>query len=148
MYKGTHLENFMHTKHVGDIAELAVSLRALKKGWSVSKPLGDNQRYDLILDDSNRLIKVQCKSAKLSGNIVSASLSRITKIKDKYKKQKYTESEVDAFALYCPDNDVCYLVNFSDISISGVSQGDITLRIQKSTANNQYEARMAEDYVF
>jgi hypothetical protein len=63
----------MNTKHKGDIAEQAAALQALRRSWSVSRPVGDNQPYDLIFDISGALVKVQVKSAWLdapSGNYV------------------------------------------------------------------------------
>ncbi|MCU0355137.1 MAG: group I intron-associated PD-(D/E)XK endonuclease [Cytophagales bacterium] len=53
----------MDTKLKGDIAEQAVILHALKQGWGVLKPVGDRLPYDLVLDISGRLVKIQVKSA-------------------------------------------------------------------------------------
>jgi len=53
----------MDTKLKGDIAEQSVVLFALKKGWGVSIPVGDRLAYDLILDVSGKLAKIQVKSA-------------------------------------------------------------------------------------
>lgn len=53
----------MDTKLKGDIAEQSVILFALKKGWGVSKPVGDRLPYDLILDLNGKLVKIQVKSA-------------------------------------------------------------------------------------
>ncbi|MBV9085817.1 MAG: hypothetical protein JOZ62_24345 [Acidobacteriaceae bacterium] len=51
----------MNTKHRGDIAEQAATLEALKRGWSVLRPIGDNLPYDLVFDIGGRFIKVQVK---------------------------------------------------------------------------------------
>src|SRR5579863_10024790 len=40
----------MDTKLKGDIAEQAVVLYALKRGWGVLRPVGDRLPYDLVLD--------------------------------------------------------------------------------------------------
>ena len=53
----------MDTKLKGDIAEQSVILFALRKGWGVSKPIGDRLPYDLILDINDKLVKIQVKSA-------------------------------------------------------------------------------------
>jgi hypothetical protein len=42
------------TKSKGDISELRVAVELTGIGYSVSKPLGENQRYDLIADDGER----------------------------------------------------------------------------------------------
>jgi hypothetical protein len=44
-----------NTKLKGDIAELRVAAALTQAGYAVSKPLGENQRYDLIADDGKRL---------------------------------------------------------------------------------------------
>jgi hypothetical protein len=53
----------MYTKQIGDIAEQAVALKSLQKGWGVLQPLGDYLPYDLVLDVEGRLVKIQVKSA-------------------------------------------------------------------------------------
>ena len=53
----------INTKHKGDIAEQAVVLEALKKGWNVLRPIGDRMPYDLVFDIGDRFIKIQVKSA-------------------------------------------------------------------------------------
>ena len=63
----------MDTKLRGDIAEQAAVLHALKQGWGVLKPVGDRLPYDLALDVSGTLLRIQVKSAwfdEPSGNYV------------------------------------------------------------------------------
>jgi hypothetical protein len=63
----------MDTKLKGDIAEQAVVLHALKRGWGVLRPVGDRLPYDLVFDIGSRLVKIQVKAAWLdlpSGNYV------------------------------------------------------------------------------
>ena len=64
----------MDTKQVGDIAEQAAILQALKRGWGVLMPVGDRLPYDLVFDVNGVLVKIQVKSAWYdmpSGNFVS-----------------------------------------------------------------------------
>ncbi len=51
------------TKLKGDIAEQAVILQALKRGWGVLQPVGDRLPYDLVFDVHGNLVKIQVKSA-------------------------------------------------------------------------------------
>lgn len=46
------------------IAELRVAIRAIGKGMLVSRPLGDSCRYDLVLDDGDRLWRIQVKQSE------------------------------------------------------------------------------------
>jgi hypothetical protein len=140
----------MHTKDKGDIAEVAVILSAMKAGWSVSKPIGENQRYDLILDDGVALLKVQCKSGKLHNNIIVASLvrmARVSGVSGKFKREHYKQTEIDAFAIYCPDTNQSFLIKIKDLIIDNKIQGSIKLRVNESTANNQHTIRLANDYI-
>src|SRR3982074_2145677 len=58
------------TKSVGDISELRVACALAESGYSVSKPLGENQRYDLIADDGERLQRVQVKTGRIRNGVV------------------------------------------------------------------------------
>jgi PD-(D/E)XK endonuclease len=48
----------MNTKQRGDIAEQAAVLEALKRGWSVLRPIGDSLPYDLVFDVGGQLMYV------------------------------------------------------------------------------------------
>ncbi len=45
------------------MAEAAFVAKAVSLGLCVSKPWGESQRYDLIVDNGRRLLRVQVKSA-------------------------------------------------------------------------------------
>jgi hypothetical protein len=65
-----------HPKDVGDRSTLAIMLGLRDAGFAVSVPFGENTRYDLIADDGERLLRVQCKSGRLRrGAIVFATAS-------------------------------------------------------------------------
>ena len=53
----------MITKQIGDIAEQAVTLAALQRGWEVLRPIGDRLAYDLVFDVDGDLFKIQVKAA-------------------------------------------------------------------------------------
>lgn len=52
----------MNSKDVGNLGEHIAIVECLRLGVQVSRPLGDNSRYDLILDVDNKLYSVQVKS--------------------------------------------------------------------------------------
>ena len=53
----------MKSNQTGDIGELAFMLEATSKGFLVCKPFGQAEAYDFILDNGNRLFKVQVKAS-------------------------------------------------------------------------------------
>lgn len=58
------------TNHKGNVAEMVIATEAMKLGVDVMKPLGEHTRYDLIFDLGSRLLRVQCKWAPLTGDVV------------------------------------------------------------------------------
>jgi hypothetical protein len=49
----TPFERELTTKRRGEISELAFALAAARHGFGISRPYGDSERYDLILDPSH-----------------------------------------------------------------------------------------------
>ena len=54
-----HLKN---TKRAGERSEAAFLSKAAELGFGVAKPWGDSERYDFILDNGHRLLRVQVKA--------------------------------------------------------------------------------------
>ncbi len=52
----------------GELAEARFLAKAMELGFTVSKPFGDNARYDFILDCDGRISRVQVKSAWIRRN--------------------------------------------------------------------------------
>lgn len=56
----------MNSKDIGNLGEHMAIVELLKNNVSVSRPLGDNSRYDLILDINSELYTCQVKSTNSS----------------------------------------------------------------------------------
>jgi hypothetical protein len=101
----------MNTKHKGDIAEQAAILEALKRGWGVLHPVGDNLPYDLVFDVSGALVKVQVKCAwfdESSDNYVIDN--RRTKTNRRQMiRENYDEDDFDFALAYLPDSSLFYV---------------------------------------
>lgn len=101
----------MNTKDIGTLGEHIAIAELLKYGVDVSRPLGDNSQYDLILDVRGFLLKAQVKS-KTTGTPekVEFSLHTTNRSGDRVR---YTE--VDCFVLVdISNNKVFLLSNFED----------------------------------
>jgi hypothetical protein len=131
----------MNTKAKGDIAEQAVILQALKRGWGVSKPIGDRLPYDLIFDVSGVLLKVQVKSAwydRYSKNYVSDS--RRTKTNRRVMlREAYQSGDFDFAVLYV-DSKEAFWVMPVDVFVSYV--GPIHLVVD----SNRTRSAKSDDY--
>ena len=49
----TPFEREQTTKRRGEISELAFALAAARQGFGISRPYGDSERYDIILDPTH-----------------------------------------------------------------------------------------------
>ncbi len=101
----------MSTKQKGDIAEQAVILEALKRGWDVLTPVGDRLPYDLVLNKGERFIKIQVKSAwreKDSGNYV-VDVRRTKTNRRKMIRARYSAEDFDLAIVYISDINVFYV---------------------------------------
>lgn len=105
-------------KDQGELAELKFYYEAFNRGITVSKPFGDNQKYDFITDNNGRLKRVQVKS-------VSTKTKTSTKRK-KYRpliahgrntKKLYTKNQVDLICIFIIPEDVFYLVPIEKVNV-------------------------------
>ena len=101
---------YMNTKHKGEISEAAVVLRFLETGKFVSKPVGENQKYDLLIDDGKKISRIQVKTAKVREGYLDASSSSTTLKDGKYTRTIYNDLDIDFFAVYSPELKKVYLV--------------------------------------
>ena len=52
-----------NTQQKGCLTEQKCFLKCLEAGFMVSKPLFDNARYDFILDNGEKLLRIQVKTS-------------------------------------------------------------------------------------
>ena len=132
----------MNTKQIGDISQIKVMTRFLQKEHSVSVPFGDNQRYDLIFDDG-KLHTVQCKTGRIKDNAITFPTA--STYAHRGGKRKNYLNEVDFFGVYCPDNDMVYLIPIEAVKECGAAA---TLRLVPTKNNQTKGIRYAKDFEF
>jgi hypothetical protein len=128
-----------NTKLIGDISELRVATALAEAGYIVSKPFGENARYDLVADDGERLFRVQVKTGRLRGGIVRYAC---------YSSHAHRQGgmrpyfgEIDFLAVYCPQTRKVYLLPESAlVATTG------HLRIVPTKNNMAKRIRWASEY--
>src|SRR5438876_8838740 len=131
-----------HPKDVGDRATLAVMLGLQESGYELYVPFGENTRCDLIADDGERLIKVQCKSGRLrKGAIVFKVCSSYAHHRNPATPERDYHGQVDAFGVYRHETSTVYL-----IPIDEVGSHQASLRVQMPRTAQRKTIRMAADY--
>lgn len=126
----------MTPKQRGESVEAIVLARILRLGYSVSLPFGNNQRYDMIVDDGQKLTRSQCKTGRLrDGTVVFNAYST----SGGGPKKRYVDG-IDEFLVYCFETDGYYRIPLSEVTTN-----EVRLRVDP-TSNSK--VRWAKDYQF
>lgn len=136
----------MNTKDIGDQSESKVLSMFLDRGYSVLIPFGDNKRYDLVVEDRGKFIRIQIKTGSYRNGCVISKLYSTYKLKGKIVRRLYTREEIDYVIIYSPDLNKFYLINVREINV-----GEITLRVKTSKNSKGVQKKkinFAEDFEF
>ncbi len=100
----------LSTNQKGAISEGAITCAAIRLGIGVFRAVAD-ERYDLVFDTGSWLLRVQCKTAVLDGDVVVIRCYSTRRNAEGLLKRCYTSGEIDAIAvgqtnsilpLHCP----------------------------------------------
>jgi hypothetical protein len=130
----------MNPKAKGEITEAVILAELMKRGKVVLLPFGNNQRYDLLIDDGGTFTRVQCKTGRLINHCVrfyTRSVNGFTGKKRGYR------GEIDLFMVYCPDNQKIYAINVND-----APESEMYLRIHPSRNGQRVGVFFASDYEY
>jgi hypothetical protein len=95
----------------GQISELQFIVEASKLGLSVSKPIDVNSKYDFIIDNNERLIKIQVKSCSTIDNHGKHNRYRVDVACGNSKnKRPYHEKDFDYFAIHLPVDNIWFII--------------------------------------
>ena len=117
------------TKRKGDLGEAMVMADALRRGYKVAIPIGEDWRYDLIILRDGKLERVQCKFTVSNGDFVEVHC----RSSNNWSTFKYTSEDVDWMAVYDQTTDKCYYI---PSNLLGTGRTMISLRLTP-TKNNQ-----------
>jgi hypothetical protein len=105
-----------YSKRKGMMAELIFVVKAASMGFAVSKPYGDGEPYDLVVEENGRLLRIQVKSvfttARWGYSIAVARRGYHRPI------VQYSAQEIDFIAAYVVPHDAWYIVPISEIGSS------------------------------
>ena len=96
----------MNTHTKGQLAELKVQQRAVEKCYLVSKPIYDGGRYDLIIDDGQKLWRVQVKYADGGASHCEGAVTVGLEKRRKDGNLLYTSDEIDLLLVYLPKKEL------------------------------------------
>ena len=131
------------TNQVGAIAEAEIISAAVKLGIGVFSAVHD-ERYDLIFDLRPKLLRVQCKTAVVNGDVVVIRCYSTRRSAGGLLKRVYTRTEIDAIAAYCAEIDRVFLIAVSRID----GRSHIQLRLRPTRNNQTTGINWADDFDF
>lgn len=131
------MSNTTNSKHKGDKSEAAVLAALLRINKIILIPWGDNQRYDLAIDEGKgKISRIQTKTGRIINGALYAETSSFTTT----GFRKYLKDEVEYIAIYSPELNKCYLVPVDKVGWA------ITLRIDPPKSKQKKRILWARDF--
>ena len=120
----------LNPKAIGERSEAMVLAALLRAGELVAFPFGDNQRYDLLVDRGDRILRLQVKTGRLARGVVEASLC--SSYTHRGGGKRGYRGQCDYFAIYCPENNGVYFV-----PVGECGETSIYLRVEPLTGRTR-----------
>lgn len=127
----------MNPNHRGDLAEAAIALEAMRLGVEVFRPAADHSRADLVFGIGARLFRVQCKSARRVGEVLSVPLQGCRVTPRGYLRTSYAPGEVDLIAAHSHESGTNYLIEFD-----ALAEGQTTINLRLGPPRNGQRAAL------
>lgn len=89
----------------------------IARGYSVSVPFGDNDKYDLIIDNGEELYRIQCKTAwQNKSQTIRFNTHSQTTSDGKYHEETYN-NRIDAFVVRYPNTEQLYWIDIDNATV-------------------------------
>lgn len=146
----SQLPIFHHSKQKGDIGEMVVVTEALKRGYTVCTTVGDNARYDIIIDDGDLLMRVQVKAITPDDETLIVPFGTVTYDRESQKMgmrhRPYSSNEIDCimavslldYSIYCISSSI----------IDETAGGTLHLRLSPPQNNQRVGVNWAHRYLW
>ena len=130
-----------NTKTKGDISEYKVIARLLELGHKLLLPVGEDSRYDLLIDLNGDFKRVQIKTGRYKDGYVAFATQSNRKSGDLNISRNYND-QIDYFIVYCLQLNSFYIIEPNDVTDGNA----IRLRVDPSKNNQSKGIRWAKDY--
>jgi len=139
------MKNGCITKTKGDKSYMKFITQCIMKDWVVLEPIGDNDRFDCVINRGNGFERIQVKTGRYRNGVIIFSVRSSHHHTKKghitgncYKNYK---NDVEAFGVYCHTVDKCYLIPISKVGVNSMY-----LRIEEPKNNTKININWAKDY--
>jgi hypothetical protein len=129
----------LNPTQIGNITEAKLVARFIEMGYNVLQPVNHGLRYDFVIERDGHFQRVQAKTGRLMNEeyilFNASSVDPVSKAEVNYR------GDIDLFAVYCPQNNTCYV-----IQVNAVATSKGILRITPTKNNQTKGIRWAADY--
>lgn len=122
------------TKAIADLTE---------KEISVSLPISESEKYDLIAEKNNICKTVQIRYCSIHNGVLPIKLKSVWSNGQGYQVRNREKADFDMLGVYCPDTKLLYYIPSDEFNCKNT----LTLRIEPSDKKNDQRIRMAKDYL-
>lgn len=135
----------MNTKAKGDIAEAKVLSALIGAGYTVLRPFGDNEKYDLVIESKGQFYKVQVKSLRQKGKdqVKLPIYYQNYPYCDSSNLKSYKVDQVDYFAGYSHELDQIILIPINEINQTRY----VTFRLNQPKHRETKRTRYFQNYI-
>ena len=131
-----------NTSLAGEVCRTQLIAALTLQGKTLLLPLGDFQRYDLVVEESGRFFRIQCKMGRLIKGVITFYPCSVDSRSEKGRcLRKSYVGEVDLFGVYCPEVQKCYLVPIEVTRTTACS-----LRVEPPKNGQKTRIHWAADY--
>lgn len=109
-------------------------------GFILSKPIGDNQPYDLLIDYNNRFIRCQSKTGRYRNGAIEFNTCA-SRLNTRKIYRTFYDGKCDLFTIWCPDTNSYYF-----FPVIGAPKTVAVLRIEPSKNNKIKGITFANNY--
>ena len=96
-----------NTKRCGERSEAAFLHKASSLGFGVARPWGDSERYDFILDNGHRLLRVQIKA---TDSLRAGAYETRATYTDRKGRAIYSPDDIDFLVAHIIPLDIWYVL--------------------------------------
>jgi len=130
------------TQKKGNIGLVETIANLTRNGISVSIPISESEKYDLIGEKNGICKTIQVKFAKIHKDSIPVNLRSIWTNGNGYQIKHRKKQDFDILAVYCPDMNCVYYIDKKEFK----NKNAITFRV-KEPERNRSRCRMIYDYL-
>ena len=129
------------TKSIGELSELIVATALARAGYLISLPIGENSRYDMIIDKDGELSRVQVKTGRVRNGAILFNTYSSHYHRNDGACKSYTD-QIDFFGVCCHELKSVYLIPIADTAPRSGS-----LRVRPTKNGQHSQVRWAQPYL-